>query len=73
MWKRRLQCELDQVREIGRNAGENCAQKDAYETDLTSDEMRMLRWMYGVTRKDNVAGTNNARDNESGAGFQEDH
>ena len=79
MWKRRSHCELDQVREIGRNAGEYCAQQDVYETDLTSNaiygaetlgttkrqenginvnEMRMLRWMYGVTRKDNVAGTN---------------
>ena len=74
MWKRRSQCEWDQVREIGRNAGEYCAQEDAYETDLTSNaiygaetlattkrqvnEMRMLRWMYGVTRNDNLAGTN---------------
>ena len=58
---------------MGRNAGEYCAQKDAYETDQTSNDraetlattkrkengiqvndMRMLRWMYGVTRKDKV-------------------
>ena len=38
MWKRRSQCEWDQVGEIGRNAGEYCAQKDAYETDQTSND-----------------------------------
>ena len=75
MWKRRSHCEWDQVGDIGRNAGVCCAQKDAYETDQTSNaiygtetlatmkrqehrnnvnEMRMLRWMYGVTRKDKI-------------------
>ena len=31
MWKRRSQCEWDQVGEMGRNEEEWCAQKDAYE------------------------------------------
>ena len=39
MWKRRSQCEWDQVGDIGRNALEYCAQKDAYATDQTSNDI----------------------------------
>ena len=35
--QRRSQCEWDQVGDIGRNPGEYCAQKDAYETGQTGN------------------------------------
>ena len=89
MWKRRSQCEWDQVGGIGRTSEEYCTQKDAYETYQTSnDEAETLAT---TKRQENVKRDGNAKvdircdtqkqflertltmDNECGAGFQEDH
>ena len=51
VWKWRSHCEWDQVGEIGRNAGVCCAQKDAFETDQTSNDIWGRNVGYNETKK----------------------
>ena len=60
---------------LGTGLEKHRAQKSDKKKQIVANEMRMLWWMCGVTRKGNISNERpqHARENKSGAGFQRDH